>query len=286
MPSNQWQIGQTDKHCHSLKIRFHGVGKQRILILSDLHWDSAKCRLDELKAVLDQAKTENAPILLIGDTWDAMQGKYDPRASQDDLRPEFRGGNYLDRLVDEAFDWFQPYAKELALISYGNHETEIQKRHEVDLVQRFAGLMRRIGSPIMVGQYWGFVRLVHHFVARVVTTTRIHYHHGYGGGGEVTRGLIDWSRARGMYEADIFVSGHIHRRNLEENIITRLSSMGKVEQVRQLFLRSSCWKDESSGSGWHIQKGRAARPIGGWWLEIEMRASNGNRSVNVSPIMT
>lgn len=148
-----WQIAKTDLHCQSLKIDFSQGRSRRILLLSDLHWDSAKCQLPQLKAVLDQAKEEGAPICLFGDTWDAMQGKYDPRANQDDLRPEFRGPNYLDKLVDLAFDWLKPYLENLAVISYGNHETAITKRHEVDLVQRFAGLARREGSPVLVGQY-------------------------------------------------------------------------------------------------------------------------------------
>jgi len=287
MPATPWwEIRKTDNHCHFLRLRFPGAATKRILVLSDLHWDSAKCQLDQLKRVFDEAKEIGAPILLLGDTWDAMQGKYDPRASQEDLRPEFRGNNYLDLLVDEAFEWFKPYASNLALISYGNHETSISKRHEVDLLQRFAGLMRREGSPLLVGQYWGFVVLGCETSGKTVSIHRIHYSHGSGGGGEVTRGIIDWSRTRGMYEADIFLAGHIHRRNMEENIMTRVTARGCVDQIRQLFLRSSCWKDESTGSGYHVQKGRAARPIGGWWLEVKLENRSEDRVVSINPIMT
>jgi hypothetical protein len=199
-----------------------------------------------------------------------MQGKWDPRASQDTLRSEHRGGNYLDLLVDTAVEWFMPYKDILALVSYGNHETSIIKKHEVDLIQRFVGAMRSHKSKVMVGTYWGFVLLsVSCRKGREASDAikKINYHHGYGGGGEVTRGLIDASRTRSMYDADVFVSGHIHRRNYDENIITRVTSRGKVVTGQQLFLRCSCWKEENTG--YHVEKGRAARPLGGWWLKYE-----------------
>ena len=61
-----------------------------------------------------------------------MQGKYDPRSSKDDLRPEHQGSNYLDSLVNTAADFFEPYAKNLIMIARGNHEAAILKRQETD----------------------------------------------------------------------------------------------------------------------------------------------------------
>ena len=263
-----WTIQPTDTNAWRLDLGMPGSGtSRRILLLSDIHWDNAHCELGMLKETLEEAKKENCPIFSFGDLFCAMQGKWDPRSSQDALREEHRGGNYLDLLVGTAFDWFKPYAAQLALISPGNHETAILKRHQVDLTQQLVTLLRREGSPAIAGTYWGFVVAQCLLGGRHSDNVKLHYHHGYGGGGEVTRGLIDHSRTRGMYDADVFVSGHIHRRNVEENILTRVTARGKIHQQTQLFLRCSAWKDESN-SGWHVEKGRAARPIGGWWLEL------------------
>ena len=287
-----WTIEKTDVNAVRFRSPISATQRKRILLLADVHWDSAHCRLDLLKEVLDDAASDNTPVFIFGDLFDAMQGKWDPRSSQDTLRPEHRGGNYLDLLVDTAIEWFEPYKEILAMVTYGNHETSIMKKHEVDLIQRFVGGMRREGGKVISGPYWGFILLAYANVTnssnelRADIVKRLSWHHGYGGGGEVTRGLIDSSRTRGMYDADIYVSGHIHRRNYDENVMTRVTSKGLVKTSQQLFLRCSCWKEETSG--YHIEKGRAARPIGGWWLHLEgvRKRSEDPFDLNIKPVQT
>lgn len=261
-----WTISKSDSNACVLKVRWDNPKEsRRILALADIHWDSALCDRDKLKADLDQALETNTPVMIFGDFFDAMQGKWDPRSSQEALREEHRGGSYLDLLVDTSFEWLQKYAPVLALISPGNHETSIQKRHEVNLTERLVTLLRREKSPCLLGTYWGFVVISSVLNGRT-TTNIMHYHHGYGGGGEVSRGLIDHSRTRGQYFADIYVSGHIHRRNCDENVITAVSPVGKIQHRKQLFLRCGSYKNETDG--WHAQQGRASRPIGGWWVRL------------------
>lgn len=269
---NTWSIERTDKHAHRIQYRIpKSSGVCRLLVLSDLHWDSAWCRRDVLQRDLDAALETNTPVLIAGDLYDAMQGKWDPRKSQDQLRPEHRGGNYLDNLVNTSVAWFAPYASVLALVGQGNHETSIQNRHETNLLERFVALMRAKGSPVELGGYWGYLLIQIWNMCGNSTTKTVHYHHGYGGGGEVTRGMIDQSRTRSQYDGDIFVSGHIHRRNSDENIITRVTDRGRVYTVQQLFLRCGAYKEEESG--WHVEKGRAGRPVGGWWVDFACRKS-------------
>lgn len=269
-----WDIKRSDSHACILSMKWNTYqDNQRVLLLADCHWDSAQCDRKALARDLDKALEINAPVLIFGDFFDAMQGKWDPRSSQSSLRHEHRGGSYLDLLVDTSFDWLKKYASVLSLISPGNHETSIQKRHEVNLSERLVTLLRHQKSPCVLGTYWGFVGFRHVISKEKSLVTSLHYHHGYGGGGEVTRGLIDHSRTRSMFAADVFVSGHIHRRNYDENVITVMTPTGLVQQRKQLFLRCSTYKNETDG--WHAEKGRAARPIGGWWLEF-----NGRRERN------
>jgi hypothetical protein len=111
----------------------------------------------------------------------------------------------------------------------------------------------------------------------------LHYHHGYGGGGEVTRGMIDNSRTRGQYSADIYISGHIHRRNSDENVMISVNNYGRVVQKEQVFLRAGTYKrEEIGGSGYHIEKGRSARPVGGWWLDFEISRAKNTVALNVN----
>lgn len=280
MPAG-WFIARTDRNAHRLELPFSGSTTWRILLLADLHWDNAHCDLNLLRSHLEQAKAGGWPVMVFGDLFCAMQGRWDPRASRDALREEHRDGSYLDLLVKTAVEWFKPYAGSLALISPGNHETSIAKRHEVNLTERLVSGLNLCGGKVELGTYWGFVNLACKRQAQVVTRT-LHYHHGFGGGGPISRGLIDHSRTRSDYDADIYVSGHIHRRNCDENVSTRLTSQGRVVLREQLFLRCSTYKQEDTGSGWHVEQGRAARPLGGWWLELAGDRRNQHKTLNVN----
>ena len=59
-----------------------------VLLRSDAHHDSPYCDRKLEKYHLEIAKERNALILDNGDTFDAMQGKFDPRRSYGDIRPE------------------------------------------------------------------------------------------------------------------------------------------------------------------------------------------------------
>ena len=250
--------------------------KFTILVQSDEHWDNDKCDRKLLKKHHEEALALNAPIFKFGDTFCAMQGKWDKRSDQAQLRDEHRGNNYLDKLVDTATEWYKPYANNIAVITEGNHEGSIMLRHQTSLLDR---LCSKLG--VHHGAYCGFVKF--RFTCHGKRASRtLFWHHGYGGGGEVTRGAIDHSRTRGQYRADIYVSGHIHRRNSDENVVTMLSDNNKILHRQELFLRSSTYKDESKCT-YHLSNGRAARPLGGWWVTFKMAEvyTDGSKSVEM-----
>ena len=85
--------------------------KKKVLLISDIHWDNPKCRRDVLKRHLDQALEEDAVIIFNGDTFCLMQGKADPRKGKQDILPEHNVYNYFDAVVEDAVNWFKPYAK-------------------------------------------------------------------------------------------------------------------------------------------------------------------------------
>jgi hypothetical protein len=280
MSTKNWSVTENSRQVHTLHLGKLPAGKEaRILLMADEHWDNAHTDLALLKKHHEEAKAIGAPILKIGDLFCAMQGKWDRRADQNQLREEHRGNNYLDRLVDTAAKWYRPYADDIALITPGNHETSIAGHHQTDLTDRLCHDLK-----VAKGGYWGYVKVTAEVGGRLCQFL-IHYHHGYGGGGEVTRGLIDNNRTRGQYDGDVFVSGHIHRRNMEENIMTRLSR-DKIVRHKQLFLRCSSYKDEHSDApnSWHSQGGRAARPLGGWWLIVKAVHHNDMRELDYTAL--
>jgi len=287
-PTASWRI---EKHHPSVMAL--NVGKShRILQISDAHWDNKHCDRAALKRDMDEAVAGGWPIIMIGDFFCAMQGRWDKRADDKQLRVEHRGGRYLDRLVETAAEWLTPYAANIALITYGNHETSIIHHHQTDLLQRLHQELKHVaGYAGEIGAYAGFLKIGHGYREdrpedRVNTV--IAWNHGYGGGGEVTRGMIDHSRTRSQAYADIYIGGHIHRRNSDENIIMELNEAANTIRLRsQWFLRSSTYKQETGAadndvSGWHTERGRGERPVGGWWLDFKVeRGTTGKRHINV-----
>lgn len=241
-----------------------------IFLSSDWHWDSVKCARDRLEQDLRLAKKLNAPILAFGDVFDVMGGKFDPRGAKDELRPELLKGNYFDEAVEQCAEWLKPFASHIAMISPGNHETAIRKRQETCLTTRLVERLKMQGSPVMQGGYAGWVVVKARDKNKHAGSHTIWYHHGYGGGGPVTRGVIDFARYLVDIDADTIVAGHIHQRTLVEATRQRLSRFG-IPKVRPIYLvRSASYKDECLTDGWAVEKGMSSRPLGGWWLKVKV----------------
>lgn len=261
-----------------LRVRLRGAGdEQYILLQSDVHWDNPHCDRALLKRHLDLALKRNAPVFDAGDFFCAMQGKYDPRSSKNDIRPEHQTSNYLDALVSTAADYFSPYRNILTLRGRGNHETSIGKRHETDLTERLAERLRAAGSPARAGGYGGFVRIhcaFNHSKKQSTGTTKsfvYHYYHGSGGGGPVTRGVIQTNRMSVyLAECDIVHSGHTHDSWQMPIARVKLNNRDKIEHSRITFVRTPGYKEEygDGASGWHIERGGPPKPVGAAWLRI------------------
>ena len=74
------------------------LAERRCLLVGDCHWDNPDCDREHLAADLQSAVDGNCPILIGGDFFCAMQGKYDSRSSKNALRPEHANSNYLDKI--------------------------------------------------------------------------------------------------------------------------------------------------------------------------------------------
>jgi len=247
---------------------------QEFLLVSDLHWDNPHCDRGLLKNHLDEAVKRNAAIILNGDTYCCMGGKYDRRADKSLIRPEHNTDRYFDAIVDTSVEWFAPYAKNILLIGYGNHETAIIKHGETDLLQRFASTINyATGSSIQVGGYGGTIDIrVLHDTIRGVNFV-VHYFHGHSGGGAVSRGVIhDQRLLAGTEGYDLTWMGHVHELYYHQNMIHRYDRSTKTLIQKPIHqLRTATYKEEWDGGymGFHTERGRGPKPLGGYWLKLE-----------------
>ena len=258
--------------------RINLVGKHiQLALLSDLHWDNPKCDRELLKKHLDYCLEHDIKVMLNGDTFCLMQGKFDPRRSKKDIRPEHNKANYLDAVIEDAVEWFSPYASILTVIGYGNHETGIIKNVETDPLQRFVDLLNyKCNSNVITGGYGGWLVLNINETEKSTrkTSVKIKYFHGSGGGGIVTKGALNLTRMLEMAEGfDVFCMGHIHenssRNDVREELIT---TAGNFEiRLKQIHLAiTGTYKEEYSEGymGWHVERGAPPKPIGGRILNI------------------
>jgi len=264
------------KNIHEIKLEGYKV---RVAMLSDIHWDNPKCDWDLLKKHLDYCVSENIPIMFNGDFFCLMQGKGDRRGNKSDIRPEHNNAKYLDSIVETAVEWFSPYAHLMTVVGYGNHETAIIKWQETDVLQRFVDLLNyKNNTNVYTGGYggWLVVRSTLHGTSR--SCIKIKYFHGSGGGGVVTKGALNLTRALEMYEGfDVFTMGHIHENSCRNDVRDTIEHSAKVGYRNVLkdihLMLTGTYKEEyeDGSKGWHVERGAPPKPVGGRILTIDYK---------------
>ena len=268
------EIIEYHRNSHALNF---AADSAKVLLMSDLHWDNPKCDQDLLKKHLDYCKEENIPVIINGDMFCLMQGRGDNRRNKSDIRPEHNNARYLDSVVETAVEWFTPYADILTVIGYGNHETAIIKWQETDILQRFVDLLNlKCHSNVQLGGYGGWVIIKMNNHSRIATT-RIKYFHGSGGGGVVTKGALNLTRALELYEGcDVYSMGHIHENSARNDVRDALESNSKKgysinHKPIHLMITGTYKEEYGDGSkGWHVERGAPIKPIGGRMLTIKI----------------
>jgi hypothetical protein len=261
------------KNIHEIKLEGMEV---RVAMMSDLHWDNPKCDWELLKRDLDYCVSENIPIVFNGDFFCLMQGKGDRRGNKSDIRPEHNNAKYLDSIVETAVEWFAPYAHLMTVIGYGNHETAIIKWQETDILQRFVDLLNhKCKSNVYTGGYGGWINFNILVRGATYSSTKLKYFHGSGGGGVVTKGALNLTRALEMYEGfDVFSMGHIHENSCRNDVRDTVVSSPKlgfrnVLKDMHLMITGTYKEEYEDGSkGWHVERGAPPKPVGGRILTI------------------
>lgn len=270
-------IQEISRNVHVVKLNY-GHGKQdfSFLLSSDHHWDNPDSDRDMFERHLKECKKNGSLAFLFGDFFCAMQGKYDKRSDKSKVRPEHQNGKYLDSLVNTAAEWLMPYREQIGLIGLGNHETAILQRHETNLIERLIEKLNPAGCEhkVYMGGYGGYIKFdFEHISGGGRSSLVLKYFHGHGGGGPVTKGLIQSQRqAVFLPDADIVVSGHVHEQYLIPFTQERLLHSGKIKLKEQWHVRTPTYKDEYKDGygGWHIETGKPPKPLGAWKLIIKI----------------
>ena len=268
-----WRVKKASNVCTDIMIPYSGGDwEQWGLITADEHVDNPHSRNDLHKYHLSQAVERGAFVLSFGDFFDAMQGKNDRRSSKGDLKGEVKSAAYLNALTDFGREYLLPYKDNLAMFSEGNHETGVLKNAEYNLTDALVRDLSREGSQIVKGTYRGWIRFMfEHKAGGHKQSYTSYYTHGYGGGGPVTKGVIQASRkAVYLRGADIVFQGHIHEQWKFPIAQVGIDQTGKEVKYTQMHCQIPTYKEEfvDVGGGWHHERGGPPKPVGAWWLRF------------------
>jgi hypothetical protein len=188
-------------------------------------------------------------------------------------RPEHREGRYLDAVIRTAAEFYAPFADRFLLMAPGNHETAILKRHETNMTERLVESIRARApaSQVVAGSYANWIAFrVFQSGEKRANTVVMYMHHGYGGGGPVTRGTIQTSRmAVYLPDAELVWTGHTHDQWILPIARHRLNQHLFTYNDRQVHFRAPGYKDEfSGGNGWAVERGHPPKPKGALWLRF------------------
>lgn len=248
---------------------------QPFLLISDLHYDSPSCDVDLLKKHLDQAIASNAIILVFGDVFDVMGTYNDPRSKPQSISSTYlsKDFSYLDMVIEDAVEFFKPYARNIALISTGNHETKIQEKHDTDPIRRLVKGLEPENPSIQHGNYTGFVELVERTStgsSGFSNLTTVHFHHGFGGSAHRSLGVLNVQLECMRYpSADLLVRGHIHRKwHIPDTVQIVPDKAGKLQKKPVDYVQLGAYKDgyEEGQGGFAIEKNLPPSKLGGYWL--------------------
>lgn len=251
------------------------------LQLSDVHYDSVKCDRDLLTKHLKQAEEKEALVVINGDLFDLMGGKYDPRSSYSDIRPEYKSATYLDDVINDAVQYFSKF-KVRYLIGRGNHETNIIKRLHSDPTERLVQGLKMMGVECLSMGYSGYIV---YMMRKHTTQASIiqHFHHGYGGNAPRSKGILKVDLNMMQHpDADIITRGHDHNKWHVPVNIQRINKQFNTYMGEVHNLQTGSYKKLGEGfGGWATEKGFNQPRLGGWWVNVEMNG-RGKKKVEVT----
>ena len=262
--------------------RFCRVEAERnltILQISDVHYDATECDRALLTKHLKEAEKIGALVFCNGDWFDLMQGKKDPRGSYNSLRPEYKGIDYLDLVIQESAEFLSQFNLTY-IFAQGNHETNITERMHHNPLSALCMLLKMKGREAHLLGYDGYIQYSFHQKGNSAGYLQ-YFHHGYGGAAPRSKGILNADLNQAAYpDADLYTTGHTHNKTYLPMIVERVDVRNftiKEEQV--IHLQTGSYKKLSS-MGWAKEKGFKATPLGGWFVELSHHRTREKSYVN------
>ena len=265
-------IRKTDKNVLEID---HGVIKKgwemSYILSADRHKDHPNCQHELDEKHLQLAIDNDWGIIDFGDLHCAMQGKDYPRRDKKALRERFKTRAYWDELTDFVTESYGHVADRWIAQFYGNHETSILEKNEVDLIQRFAACMNSQYSGLVNTMgYSGYIVFRFGFGSarkRVI----LYGTHGHNSGGKATQGVSGVMRLNHNIEgADIMCLGHTHNSYYVDYVKEMINNKGRLVETPRYIVQIPTYKRGTSEDrlSWEDKRGIGSKPLGAWRLRF------------------
>ena len=253
-----------------IEVEASSTDELSVMYASDVHADSVACDLDLFQNHLEQANKLKAPVIINGDLFDAMQGRFDPRRDPEDLKKEFKVSSYFDALVM----WHSQLLRKFIdipcfIIGEGNHEASVRKMNGTSLTERLAYDLSLHGVNAVGVGYWGYVRITFKYTKGNGNASHLlYFHHGKSNNAVVTKGAIEFQR-QSVYirDAQVVLNGHIHEAMSLAQKVERLNPKTMRTYTELVwYLRTPGYvlspSDNGTVTGWISEKHKEPKPRG------------------------
>lgn len=194
-----------------------GMGPLLIRAFSDLHIDESLARWDELAALARKDREAGVKYAIaIGDTAN-MVLPVDLKRYRASGQPRAIQG--LDDWLDSTVEFVVGRLKQLGytwwLVTPGNHEDEVLRRHGVDVVRRIGD-----GLGCQVGGYSGVLDVRVKLSRGMSSVVRILWHHGAWGGdlAKGYNGAVRWFNQHDEWDFGLYGHNHGSRHDVETRV--------------------------------------------------------------------
>ena len=190
----------------------------KILPLFDIHMGNTLCDEKALKKDLE-AVDDQTYIIGGGDWLDSIIVKDSKRYRKSMDSTE--GDDVIDEQINRMFYMVEPYKDRIIGLGTGNHEDSIVSHCSTNPIKR---LCAALDVPFL--GISSLIRLRFREKDGRGRTVLIRMHHGWGGGSR-TQGadLTKFSKDVANWDADLFLYGHVHRR--QDDRVPRLGLVGE-----------------------------------------------------------
>jgi hypothetical protein len=210
----------------------------------------------------------------------------DPRQSKGRIGKNQFSDNYVNDILKMFVDFFEPYAKRILCINFGNHEGSFLKRYGTDIGAIAAAMLNdRTGSSIVCGDYAGYINLSFYYKGKKndARSKVIYYTHSSGSVGKRSKGTLAIDILKGQHpDADVVIFGHDHDTFLKPETVERLKrNKNGLEDKQMWFVSAPTTKDEFSGPkrGFHHEKNMGKRTIGVVVLKFLLKTNHASYDV-------